>query len=223
MNPVGIKIKLDKWKSLLSDGVLHNLNESHLERIFRNKELFFEMESFLERFELPVFEEEIKVDRREVFEKFSFLKQENSTQDTLNKLHEISLADYLVVLGMRLTPASEQNENGIPPLNSEVLKASFEPFNSQVSKAVRAFEKHSERFQKCFWGKSQGTPAEKQEYVKGVVIDILENHTWWNIFGHYQHGFIYEVRLPSGHGARWRKDSLEFIGFVGPFDRVKKG
>ncbi|WBX78052.1 hypothetical protein PG911_07290 [Tenacibaculum ovolyticum] len=34
---------------------------------------------------------------------------------------------------------------------------------------------------------------------------MLKNKTWWNVYYHYKHELVYEVRIASGHGARWKK------------------
>lgn len=217
-----LEVSIQKLRESDPENALVKLKQEHIHVIRENLVRFFQGDLVLESIELPFFLEELKVDRKTVFEKFNFLSSSAYGLCLTEQLLEIPFSDYLIVLGMRITQASEQNENGIPPLNDEVMKASFTPFNTEVSKAVRAFEKHSERYQDCFWGKSTGTPLEKEENVKIILSNVLENKTWWNIFGHYQHGLVYEVRLPSGHGARWRKESLEFIGFVEPFDKVEK-
>ena len=34
----------------------------------------------------------------------------------------------------------------------------------------------------------------------------------------YKNGIIHEIRISSGHGARWLADASKFVGFVEPFD-----
>jgi len=98
-----------------------------------------------------------------------------------------------------------------------VLEASFTPYNHQVSKAVRAFEKHTQRSENNFWGIIKGNPSEKEAQVSVVLRKMLVDASWWNVFYHYKHELVYEIRIPSGHGVRWKKSNLEFIGFVEPF------
>jgi len=49
------------------------------------------------------------------------------------------------------------------------------------------------------------------------VEALLEEATWWNAFEHYSQGLVYEVRVPTGHGARWTLSDYQFIGFLDPF------
>jgi hypothetical protein len=34
---------------------------------------------------------------------------------------------------------------------------------------------------------------------------------------------VYEIRIPSGHGIRWKKATLELIGFLEPFETYDYG
>ena len=61
------------------------------------------------------------------------------------------------------------------------------------------------------------TPEEKKQVTKATVIKIINKKTWWNVFTHYKHGVVYEVRIASGEGIRWKKNKLELIGFLEPF------
>lgn len=165
----------------------------------------------------PYFEEEIAIDRRTSVDLFSFLNEEMELLKTVKHFEKTMINDFLIVLGQRLTSATIRTEEGLPPLDHEVFKASFNSYNTQISKAVRAFEKHSERTKNSFWRVIKGNPSEKEEKVKELLWYILQHKTWWNVFYHYKHELIYEVRISSGHGARWKKNNLEFIGFVEPF------
>ena len=191
--------------------------DEHIETIAFNIENYFSQECFLEKYEQPYFEEEIKIDRILVFNKFQFLIEEKNIPELIQKLEEVKIKDFLIVLGQRITSATIKDEKAIPPINKEVYNASFTFYNAQISKAVRAFEKHSERTTNSFWGKAIGNPAEKEEKVRDLLAGMLKNKTWWNVYYHYKHKVVYEIRIPSGHGARWKKDNLEFIGFVEPF------
>jgi hypothetical protein len=55
-----------------------------------------------------------------------------------------------------------------------------------------------------------------------MLLHILDNTTWWNVFGHFKHVLVYEARVPSGHGARWGQGGDELIGFLEPFDETKR-
>jgi len=191
--------------------------EEHLQDFANNLEAYFNTPCFIEKFTIPSFEEEVKIDRILCYETFSFLKEDDTLLRTAKQFLETKVEAFLIVLGQRLTPATLRNENAFPPIKKEVFNASFTAYNTQVTKAVRAFEKHSERTNTSFWGKIAGNPKEKEEKVKQIIHHILENKTWWNVFYHFKHELIYEVRIASGQGVRWKKDTLDFIGFVEPF------
>ncbi|WP_435261262.1 hypothetical protein [Tenacibaculum sp. nBUS_03] len=57
----------------------------------------------------------------------------------------------------------------------------------------------------------------KEEKVRVLLAEMLKNKTWWNVYYHYKHAVVYEIRIASELGARWKKDNLEFIGFIEPF------
>ncbi len=54
--------------------------------------------------------------------------------------------------------------------------------------------------------------------MKTIVEKILNNVTWWNVYFHYKHELVYEVRVKTGHGIRWKLSNLDLVGFVEPFD-----
>ncbi|CAM1367951.1 hypothetical protein [Tenacibaculum xiamenense] len=194
------------------------LKEEHLTILAQNVKSYQQDDLSIEKFKEPSFSEEVKVDRNEIFEKFNFLEGEKDIDLILEKLKLIPINEVLVVLGQRITTASVKNEQGIPPIDDEVFKKTFKPYNKHLSKGLRAFEKHSERTENSFWGKIEGNPKQKEERAREVVKNLLLNKTWWNIYYHYKHELVYEVRIPSGHGVRWKCSNLEFIGFVEPFE-----
>lgn len=175
---------------------------------------------------LPLFNEEITPLLTESFQPFKEVLNtlesgvfdiENSKKELVKTIEKIDFKHLLLLLGQRITSATIQTADGIPPLEKDLLIASFQPYNSQVTKVVRAFEKHAERSDNNFWGTVTGTPREKEEKVRSILTSMLKQKTWWNVFYHYKHELIYEIRIPSGHGARWKKSNLEFIGFIEPF------
>ena len=194
------------------------LKEEHLTILAQNVKSYQQDYLSIKKFKEPSFSEELKVDRNEIFEKFNFLEEEKDIDLILEKLKLIPINEILVVLGQRITPASVKNEYGIPPIDDEVFKKTFKPYNKHLSKGLRAFEKHSERAENSFWGRIEGSPNQKEERAVEVVKNLLFNKTWWNVYYHYKHELIYEVRISSGHGARWKLSNLEFIGFVEPFE-----
>lgn len=196
---------------------INTCEEEHLQVFAENLGVYFENTNFIDKFNFPVFNEEVVVNRIISFDMFSFLKEEQGLLKAAKQFLKTKVEDFLIVLGQRLTSATIRDENALPPLDKNVFEASFEAYNQYMSKALRAFEKHSERTTNNFWGTIEGNPKQKEEKVRQLVLHILENKSWWNVFYHFKHELIYEVRIPSGHGARWKKSDLEFIGFVEPF------
>lgn len=196
---------------------LLSCKEEHLKFFISNLHSYYSDAKFLHRFTLPFFDEEIESNRKAAYEQFLFLFEINEVDELIQRFQHTNIADFLLVLGQRLTSATDNTINALPPLNDHVFKASFEQYNLHVTKAVRAFEKHSERTTNNFWGRVEGNPKQKEEKVKELIHHLLNNKTWWNVFYHFKHELIYEVRIASGHGARWKKSNLEFIGFVEPF------
>ncbi|MFY7671185.1 hypothetical protein ACOSP6_08845 [Tenacibaculum sp. MEBiC06402] len=195
---------------------LVRFKNEHLEEFANNLCSFDGDEEFLNKFNLPFFDEEFKIDRSESFKEFLFLFNEEQSENAL-RIQKTKMEDFLIVLGQRLTSASVRNEKAIPPLDNDLFIASFQLYNSQISKAVRAFEKHSERFEKNFWGKVKGNPKQKEGKVREILKFVFEHKTWWNVYYHFQHELVYEIRVASGHGVRWKMSNLDFIGFVEPF------
>ena len=126
----------------------------------------------------------------------------------------------LVLLGQRLTPASRTDPRAIPPTPDELLEAAARPHRpgQALSVAARALDKHVGRSAMEWWAPVAGPADVRNERARTVVESILAGATWWNVFGHFQHELVYEARLPSGHGARWRLDPLRFVGFLEPFE-----
>ncbi|WP_430411637.1 hypothetical protein [Kordia sp.] len=176
----------------------------------------------------PHFEEEIIPDIQEVFSifktQFHTIKKYNFEWNVITRkafataLKQTPFAHVLILSGQRLTSASLQDEQAIPPLRKDLMKSSFEPYNNQISKAVRAWEKHAQRSSDNFWGTIKGNTQEKEENVQKLIKHMLKHKTWWNIFTHYKHEIVYEIRIESGHGIRWKKENLELIGFLEPFE-----
>jgi hypothetical protein len=132
-------------------------------------------------------------------------------------------ANLLLLLGQRRTPASITDSRGIPPAREQLLAAANRPHTDgdRLTVAGRALTKHVHRSPEAFWGEVTGSAEEKNAAALKVLKRILDNPTWWNVFGHFQHELVYEVRVPSGHGARWGHAGGEFIGFLEPFDEEK--
>ncbi len=130
---------------------------------------------------------------------------------------QVPIASILTAMGQRLTPASIQDERAIPPTREKVLDSCKAPFNAQISQGVRAWQKHEHRFPDRFWGEVSGNNQEKETLVEAHIIKVLDTYTWWNVFCHYEHDLVYEIRVASGYGIRWKQNDLTLIGFLGPF------
>jgi hypothetical protein len=129
----------------------------------------------------------------------------------------------LILLGQRLTSASLTDVRAIPPTRAELLASAnlrhCPP--DRLTVAGRALTKHVHRSPEAFWGEVRGSAEEKNTAAVNVINRILDNPTWWNVFGHFQHEVVYEARVPTGHGARWGHAGGEFIGFLEPFDEER--
>lgn len=199
----------DDWKEKYAD-LLSQENWTLIgERIY-----FFVFKNKIYHNPLPIFEEEIIEDYSIHYQYFEQIKlvaegtEKECAKLIAKKIEEIPIESLLIILGQRKTPATVTDENGIPPVNEELLNSCFEPYNEQICKAARAREKHISRNNKNdFWGEIKGTPKEKEQAAKAIVKKIIEEKTWWNVFTHYKHGVVYEIRVASGEGIRWKKRS----------------
>lgn len=128
-----------------------------------------------------------------------------------------SVNHLLLILGQRRTPASITTVGALPPDNAS-LQIAFNTFHKQtLTVGARAWCKHVTRSSEEFWGKVKGNDEVKNKMAYDTLNHILDHATWWNVFEHYKHRLVYEVRLPSGHGARWALGNIRFIGFLEPF------
>ena len=201
----------DDWKKKYQ-GIL---TEEHLKNLSLNIQKF--KDKTLD-FNLPFFNEEIKFERNQSFNLFThILESENSDKMKVKQLEEISFEHWLNILGQRLTSASLRNENAIPPLKCLLIEACEKSFNHEITIAQRAWEKHVGRMEDQFWGKIKGNNQQKQQIVMEKINFILENKTWWNVFFHYKHELVFEVREKDGHGIRWSHGGKNLIGFLEGF------
>jgi hypothetical protein len=169
-------------------------------------------------FNLPFFNDEIKIDRDESFNLFThILESENSDTVKVKQLEEIPFEHWLNVLGQRQTSASLRDENAIPPLKSLLIEACEKYFNQEITIAQRAWEKHAGRMEDQFWGEVKGNNQQKRQIVMEKINFILDHKTWWNVFYHYKHELVFEVREKDGHGIRWSHGGKNLIGFLEGF------
>ncbi|SHL83453.1 hypothetical protein SAMN05444267_102611 [Chryseobacterium polytrichastri] len=194
------------------------LQEEHLESIEGNIALF---KSDPTLFDQPHFNEEIKEDLDISFNYFfeieTLINNQHDSKYIAQKLEQIPFEQWLLVLGQRLTSASERDEKAIPPLQENFIASCLVLYNSEITVAQRAWEKHIDRLEDEFWGKIKGNNQLKQEKMMEKIRYIINHKTWWNIFFHYKHGLVYEIREKGGHGIRWNAEGSQLIGFLEPF------
>lgn len=197
----------EKYKAVLAD--------EHLATMENNIRKF---QDNIQEFELPYFNEEIKTDRSTSFKLFMDIFQSNESDEVkVSRLENIPFEHWLTILGQRLTSASIRDENAVPPLKLILLEACMKSFNSEITMAQRAWEKHIGRMDDQFWGEIKGNNLQKQEKVMEKISYILDNRTWWNVFYHYKHELVFEVREKEGHGIRWSHGGKKLIGFLEKF------
>ncbi len=191
------------------------LAEEHLKTLSENIQKF--QENVME-WKLPYFNEEISINRKAIFSQFINIFSTHDTDGVkAGQLEAIPFENWLIILGQRLTSASIRDERAIPPLHSMLIKACCEPFNGEITIAQRAWEKHTGRTEDGFWGEIKGNNQQKQEKVMMKIQYILDNRTWWNVFFHYKHELVFEVREKEGHGIRWSHGGKKLIGFLEKF------
>ncbi|WP_250255259.1 hypothetical protein [Chryseobacterium sp. Marseille-Q3244] len=197
----------EKYQAILAEEHLKSLSDNIQK--FQDKKL---------EWNLPYFNEEIEINREDIFNQFiNIIKNNNTDEDKAKQLEGIPFENWLIVLGQRLTSASIRDENAVPPLTSILIEACQEPFNEEITIAQRAWEKHTGRMDDDFWGEVKGNNQQKQEKVMKKIHYILENNTWWNVFFHYKHEFVFEIREKEGHGIRWSHGGKKLIGFLEKF------
>ncbi|WP_291885022.1 hypothetical protein [Chryseobacterium sp.] len=147
----------------------------------------------------------------------SIFNSEEPDEIKAQKLEEIPFEHWLNILGQRLTSASIRDEKAIPPSRKVLIEACQKSFNEEITIAQRAWEKHVGRMEDQFWGEVKGNNRQKQEKVMEKINFILDNKTWWNVFFHYKHELVFEVREKGGHGIRWSHGGKHLIGFLEVF------
>ncbi|MDH7447744.1 hypothetical protein [Aquimarina sp. 2201CG14-23] len=209
-----IQFLSDNWKEQYADF----LQEEHLGMFAKNLEQYHEF-GVPDTHPLPYFDEEITPSLSKAFENFEVVLSNQNTplQDWAKSIERVPFQYLLMLIGQRWTSATLKNETAIPPLKKTLLDSCFAPFNDQICIATRAWEKHIGRSADDFWGEMKGNPSQKEEKVRKRILEIIDHKTWWNIFYHYKHEFVYEIRVPSGHGIRWNSKGTKLIGFLEPF------
>lgn len=197
----------EKYKTILS--------EEHIKSIQNNIQKY--KDKALD-WDLPYFNEEIKINRHQSFDTIiNILETPDSDEVIVQKLQKIPFEYWLDVLGQRLTSASIRDESAIPPLKNVLIESCEKSFNNEITIAQRAWEKHVGRMDDLFWGEVKGNNQHKQQKVMEKINYIIDNKTWWNVFFHYKHELVYEIREKEGHGIRWSHGGENLIGFLEGF------
>src|SRR5262249_32195802 len=91
--------------------------------------------------------------------------------------------------GPRAASPAPPAARGIPPTRQRLLDAAnrLHVGADRLTVAGRALTKHVHRSAEAFWGVVKGSAEEKNAAALRVLNHILDNTTWWNVFGHFQH------------------------------------
>ncbi len=178
----------------------------------------------------PHFDEETTPPLGPIFAPFEAVLNRFADDDTelpaalARAMLQVGCSGLLLLLGQRRTPASLDDARAIPLPRADLLAAAARPHSptDPLTVAARALAKHAARHPDPWWGKVTGIVPQKNESARRVLERLLDAPTWWNCFGHYKHEVVYEVRGPSGHGARWGLKEMTLIGFLEPFDKERK-
>ncbi|MFB9076615.1 hypothetical protein ACFFLS_25400 [Flavobacterium procerum] len=203
----------EKYALFLTDENLELFSENLI--VFHNQKI--------EILRLPYFKDEIIVSLQDAVSCFkdvleNFENNSEGLKKSLIQTFEKTPFEFvLLILGQRLTSASKRDETGIPPAKEILLESCFKPFNKEISIAARAWEKHVGRKKDSIFGEIKGNVNQKKEKVEKLINYIINHKTWWNIFFHYKHGLVYEIRIQNGQGLRWSADGKKFIGFLEDF------
>ncbi|TYH27887.1 hypothetical protein ES288_A02G103900v1 [Gossypium darwinii] len=88
---------------------------------------------------------------------------------------------------------------------------------STLTHGARALAKHVNRSSNKYWGNLNGSDSNKNKLAMGVIVDLIINSCWLNMYTFQPHGDVFEIRVAEGYGARWSKDGYKFIGFLEPY------
>lgn len=138
-------------------------------------------------------------------------------QQFANAFVQAGCRNILILLGQRFTPASLTDARAIPPSRATLIESASREYAQALTVGARALTKHVHRAPDKFWGEIKGSTEEKNALAIHKISTILDQTTWWNIFGHYKHDIVFEARVPEGQGVRWGHSGAELIGFLEPF------
>ena len=130
-----------------------------------------------------------------------------SRQDVRQWTLERTERELSYVLGLRITTGTD-NRNLLLPSRGQLMKAANRPYSLSdplLSVAARALAKHAHRSNDGFFETGNGNSSAKTVAATTVLQKLLEDASWINIhtFGGMEGTPVLEVRIGSGHGARW--------------------
>ncbi|KAB2093449.1 hypothetical protein ES319_A02G094600v1 [Gossypium barbadense] len=135
-------------------------------------------------------------------------------------LSELSYEGVQSLLGLAHTTGTISD--ALPPPKSTLLSSFMLPYNpdvkgSTLTHGARALAKHVNRSSNKYWGNLNGSDSNKNKLAMGVIVDLIINSCWLNMYTFQPHGDVFEIRVAEGYGARWSKDGYKFIGFLEPY------
>ncbi len=155
--------------------------------------------------------------------------RERSPEAFRTALEKIGPAGIGRLLGLRTTAGSV---TGALPAGREALATAArarvgKKKGAKLSVSARALAKHCGRrpsgWGTCYWGDENvvmfGGDEERNARAEAVVNVILDEAVWMNV--HHAPGGtrVLELRVESGHGARWHAADAAFRGFLEPHSR----
>ncbi|WP_130733905.1 hypothetical protein [Flavobacterium sp. J27] len=199
-----------KYAAFLQEEILHFFSIELVKR-------FYEIPNNSRQ---PYFVDEIVHNYPEIVSQFKtvFINENNiDVKEICYLIENTPFSTILWLMGQRITSASKQDFEAIPPLKAVLLESCFQPLNRETTVVVKAWEKHVGRYPESIFEKLKGNQKAKESKIKIQIEIFFEKTTWWNIFYHYKHGLVYEIRLANGQGMRWSSNGKQFIGFLEQF------
>ncbi|TYH83579.1 hypothetical protein ES332_D02G141600v1 [Gossypium tomentosum] len=135
-------------------------------------------------------------------------------------LSELSYEGVQSLLGLAHTTGTISDVLSPPKstlLSSFMLSYNPDVKGSTLTHGARALAKHVNRSSNKYWGNLNGSDSNKNKLAMGVIMDLISNSCWLNMYTVQPHGDVFEIRVAEGYGARWSKDGYKFIGFLEPY------
>lgn len=155
--------------------------------------------------------------------------REKSAEAFRTALEKIGPAGIGRLLGLRTTAGSVSGAlpAGRAALASAARAKVGKKKGARLSVAARALAKHCGRkppgWGSCYWGEENvvmfGGDDDRNARAEAVISEILDEAVWMNV--HHAPGGtrVLELRVESGHGARWHAADAAFRGFLEPHSR----